>query len=336
MCDCLHAVSAFLRLTHFVHDVLPYTILHGAIQAVEQLVDDLARRLHRAGKISSLHEESGFDERLMKVEAESPHASVALHKNGVLPAGIQRVWDHRSLMAIAAQLLGQDVDIGGHPVWNLRCKTPEKLSLGQATVPWHQDNAYLDEESWDKLQVTAWVPLVPTNTTNGCMQVVKRAHLPGGTAMHACCVGDTWYVETTPKEIEAVLGADMDKDVVTCEVPLGGLLLLNNLIPHRSLPNLSRGIRWSLDLRWQRTEDPNGFHGLKPSVPMKSANVELNGSAVDFGSWASQDRQTAQIAALGAVEEDLDTTIAGPWMRTWPLLHHNRHTARVHVEPANM
>ena len=47
----------------------------------------------------------------------------------------------------------------------------------------------------------------------------------------------------------------------------------------------------------------------KPSVPMKSANVEQRERG-RFGSCI-QDRQTAQIAALGAVEEDLDTTIAG-------------------------
>lgn len=26
---------------------------------------------------------------------------------------------------------------------------------------------------------------------------------------------------------------DLDKDIVTCPVPYGGMLLLNNMIPHR-------------------------------------------------------------------------------------------------------
>ena len=130
------------------------------------------------------------------------------------------------------------MDIMGHPVWNLRCKTPERLSAGQATVPWHQDNSYLDEECWDKLQaiaaqgpqggpprdpalpqVTAWVPLVNTNLHNGCMQVVRGSHQAGVTANHACCVGGTWYTEVTPEELEATLGCDMSQDIITCEVP---------------------------------------------------------------------------------------------------------------------
>eukprot|EP00966_Prymnesium_polylepis_P227009 5252593-Prymnesium_polylepis.1 len=104
------------------------------------------------------------------------------------------------------------------------------------------------------------------------MQVVRGAHRSGGTATHACCVGGTWYTEITPEEIEATLGADMQSDVVTCEVPFGSVLLLNNLVPHRSLPNYSGGIRWSLDLRWQRADEPNGFHGLKESKLMKRAH----------------------------------------------------------------
>ena len=106
---------------------------------------------------------------------EQQHSGRPAADCGVLPVGIQRVWSHPTLMGVARQLLDPDGETGiaGHPVWNLRCKTPEQLSHGQATVPWHQDNAYLDEESWATLQVTAWVPLVDTNATNGCMQVVR-------------------------------------------------------------------------------------------------------------------------------------------------------------------
>lgn len=321
--------------------------MEEAISSVEQLVDDVAQRLHSKGKIHDTCDDASFDQRLIRLEEQFKHTSVLLHKNGVLPQGIQQVWAHPQLMAIATQILGSDRDIMGHPVWNLRCKTPENLSLGQATVPWHQDNAYLDEECWDKLQVTAWVPLVNTNLHNGCMQVVRGAHLSGITANHACCVGGTWYTEVTPEELEATLGCDMAKDVVTCEVPRGSVLLLNNLIPHRSMENNSNGVRWSLDLRWQRGGEPNGFNRVKDSVLMKSAGdfAAWNGQ-VDWGDWATVDRTGLQEKALSASERDaikeagqvedrydedpeLDTTISGPWMTNWNLIHHNRHTAKL-------
>jgi len=197
-----------------VHDIVPKEVLQGAVEAVKGLVDDVAQRLLKAGRIEDPCSSSDFCSRLIELEKQFPHAGVLLHKNGVLPPGIQDVWSHRNLMAVAEQLLGRSADIMGHPVWNLRCKTPENTSLGQATVPWHQDTAYLDEECWDKLQLTAWVPLVDATTINGCMQVVRKGHLSGITANHACCVGGTWYVEVTPEELEATLGCDMKQDVM--------------------------------------------------------------------------------------------------------------------------
>lgn len=328
-----------------VDGILPTNILEGAIDSVKHLVDDIADRLFSKGKIVDRCKDASFQQRLIQLEEQFKHANVLLHKNGVLPLGIQQVWAHSSLMAVANQILGSDNDIMGHPVWNLRCKTPENLSLGQATVPWHQDNAYLDEECWDKLQVTAWVPLVDTNTHNGCMQVVRGAHASGITANHACCVGGTWYTEVTPEELEATLGCDMGKDIVTCEVPLGSVLFLNNLIPHRSMANKSDGVRWSLDLRWQRGGEPNGFNRVKDSILMKPAGdfAEWDGK-VNWGDWATVERTSLQVKAMseedrstvkeagqseGRHDEDplLDTTISGPWMTNWKLIHHNRHTA---------
>ena len=58
--------------------------------------------------------------------------------------------------------------VPGHPVWNLRTKTPHN---DQTTVPWHQDNAYMDASSLYTFMPTAWIPLIDANVKNGCMQV---------------------------------------------------------------------------------------------------------------------------------------------------------------------
>ena len=46
----------------------------------------------------------------------------------------QDIWANERLLNVAEQLLGTS-DIIGHPVWNLRCKTPNSKAT---TVPWHQ------------------------------------------------------------------------------------------------------------------------------------------------------------------------------------------------------
>ena len=56
------------------------------------------------------------------------------------------------------------------------------------------------------------------------------------------------YVEIEEQEMENALRIGKVREVVTCEAPYGGMLLLNNCILHRSLENHSDKIYWSLDL----------------------------------------------------------------------------------------
>ena len=66
----------------------------------------------------------------------------------------------------------------------------------------------------------------------------------------------------------------------------------------RSLDNMSGQIRWSLDLRWQRPGEPNGFYGLKDCIPMAKSGDP--GFRLDWGAWAQQDRTPLQKVAVSA------------------------------------
>lgn len=294
--------------------------LDACRNAVDKLVDDLALKLYQAGKVKNLHKELGFNQRLTKLEEEFPGANIVLHKQGILPKAMQDLWSNERLLNAIEQLIGPE--IAGHPVWNLRTKTPQSAAT---TVPWHQDVAYLDEDSYNVLTPTAWIPLVDTNEENGCMQVVRKGHISGKVAKHECCAGPTWYVMLDEKEMEQTLGVNLKEDVVLCPVPYGGMLLINNLIPHQSLPNISNGIRWSLDLRWQNPEKPWGFYGLKEGVLMRSSKNPV--THIDWDSFNALDRNNLQSKAMSKVEDEFDTTISGPWMLRWEITHKNHHTA---------
>lgn len=59
-----------------------------------------------------------------------------------------------------------------------------------------------------------------------------------------------------------------------------------------SLPNVSKDIRWSLDLRWQRPDEPFGLWNLKPGVVMRSStDPKLK---PDWETFCSIDRTAAQ------------------------------------------
>jgi len=92
---------------------------------------------------------------------------------------------------------------------------------------------------------------------------------------------------------------DLERDRRTLPVRSGGLILFNNMIPHRSLPNMSEGIRWSLDLRWQKASEPGGLWGLKNGVVMRK------GSDPDFRvNWTEFDSVNRHIVQTEYIKGD--------------------------------
>jgi len=278
-------------------------------------VDDLAEDLYKNGKIKDKCESADFYHRLKLLEVQFPGLSVLLHRQGILSSPAQNVWTHKSLLGVAKQLLGPN--ISGHPAWNLRTKTPHE---SQGDVPWHQDSAYFDSDGDKTLILTAWVPLIDANVENGCMQVMKGGHKTGNIAPHTGCSGQTWHIEAVTNELPSFLGVSCDSDIVTVPTTMGSVLFLNNLIPHRSLPNLSDKIRWSFDFRYHKTGEPAGY-SMKPSIIL-SKQDDPN-YTIEWENWAKIDRTSLQ---AGKAEDKFETRIVGPWMERWPLTNHNRHT----------
>eukprot|EP00105_Crassostrea_gigas_P035415 XP_019919563.1 PREDICTED: uncharacterized protein LOC105320112 [Crassostrea gigas] len=59
--------------------------LNACRDAIKVLVDDLAKKLHDAGKITKLYKDLGLFERLSEIEKECPGANIMLHKIGSMP-----------------------------------------------------------------------------------------------------------------------------------------------------------------------------------------------------------------------------------------------------------
>lgn len=304
-----------------VEDFFTHDELDPCREDLKVLVDNLAQKLYNAGKIKKLYKEYGLFERLTEMEKDFPGANILVLKLGSMPKSFMDLWSNERLLNVMEQILGPD--IMGHPVWNIRSKTPQNEAT---TVPWHQDVGYLNNESYKVLQPTAWIPLLDTNEENGCLQMAVRGHKTGKVGTHQCCYGGTWYVMLEEEEMKRKLDIDLEKDLKICPVRYGGMLLFNNMIPHRSLPNLSNKIRWSLDLRWQRPTEPVGFYGLKEGILMRTSK-DTN-YQIDWESFNNIDRHTKQRESLGVdgdVDEEFDTTIQGPWMKKWEIVHMNRH-----------
>ena len=303
-----------------VRDLFTAAELQPVIDAIDEKVDALAERLFASGKISNKYQNEGFLTRLTALEQVFPGAAVLIHTGGILPKAFQDIWSSKKLLDIIEQILGPE--IVGHPVWNLRSKTPHNPL---ATVPWHQDTAYLAKGSENTFQPTAWIPLVDADEVNGCMQVIRFGDRTtpqppplgrgGGVYKHKLentrGNKDSWYLYIDEADLP-------EGEIVTCTMKKGSILLLNNLIPHRSTENYSDIIRWSIDLRWQKPGETSGMESVKEPILMRTARDP--NYKPDWEEWAVQSRQVGLHDVLAErdrpISED-DAKVSGPWMARW-------------------
>ena len=292
-----------------VRDQFTPAELQPVIAEIGGKVDRLARKLHGEGRLADLHEGAGFYQRLTLIERDCPGASVVLHAQGVLEPALAALWSHPRLLAIMQQLLGPD--IAGHPVWNLRCKTPDNPL---ATVPWHQDTAYLTPGSERTFQPTAWIPFLDATGLEGTLQFVRGSHRAGSVFPHHLereqggRSGSSWYLEVAESALP-------QGEVVTAEVPFGSLLLLNQLVLHRSTENRSERIRWSVDLRYQRPHEATGMDVIAPPVEFMRGGQRLD--PIDWRHYLGVNRAEKIEGFAVDTPDKVAASIRGPWMERW-------------------
>ncbi len=288
-----------------VRDFFKPEQLQPVVEWINGLVDRLAERLYAAGKIRNKHADEGFYTRLTKLEEEFPGAAVLIHIGGILGQALADLWASKGLLDIVEQILGPN--IAGHPVWNLRSKTPLNPLT---TVPWHQDTAYLTPGAERTLQPTAWIPFIDADAINGTLQVLRGGHRSGEVFRHrperTRGHEKSWYLLIADEDLP-------EGEVVRCEMPMGSLLLINQLIPHRSTENVSDKIRWSVDLRWQRPDEPSGFEKVKECILMRTARDPHY--RIDWTAWAAKNRVADAMDKKAA--DPFDSTVTGPWLRRW-------------------
>ncbi len=289
-----------------VPDLFTPAELQPVMDEISGLVDDLARDLRDAGKITETYADRSFFERLTCLERDFKGAAVLIHTRGQLGPKLAHLWSSPKLLDIVEQFIG--ADIAGHPVWNIRSKTPDTRLM---TVPWHQDTAYLSDGAETTLQPTAWIPFLDANAINGGLQVLRGGHKPARVARHRLenAVGDkkSWYLYIDEADLPP-------GDLVTCEMTFGSVLFLNQLIPHRSLENRSDKVRWSVDLRWQDPKLPSGDEGGSGVIVMRKASDPS--FTVDWDEWAAAQRRAYAIQR-GLSDKAFDTTVSGKWMQRW-------------------
>ncbi len=260
----------------------------------EALLDQLATQWWSEGKLAASYQDLPFAQRLTQVIRELGdscfyHFEISLPFSKITedspihlgPAAFNLLRSPRVLDAVQS-LIGPEIYC--HPAHHVRIKVPvEAVNQGindlTGTVTGHQDQAGTLPEADESNIVTAWLAINDATEANGCLMVIPGSHrgelLPHGPLPHG---GAGIPVEHLPSA-----------EFVPLPMPRGGAIFMTARTIHRSLPNVSDGIRWSVDARYMPIGRPTGrpfFPGFVGRSRLRP-QTELH----DSQAWANLWRQ---------------------------------------------
>ena len=235
-----------------VEDALDPAVFDLLRSEVEETVDAFAREALADGRLTDPHEEEPFERRLhrLAVQLDDPEPLLALVRGKMRSPGMFRVYTCEALLDMVESVIGPE--ILAHPQFNIRAKRPAE---DEGVVPWHQDLGYLERSAAETFMVNFWIPLVDATLENGCLEVIAGSHR-SELIEHQRGMGPAGNFKGVVDE-ELPPG-----EHVPCPVRTGGVLLIQHTTMHRSQPNVSDHIRWSLDLRYSHPDLPTGREGV--------------------------------------------------------------------------
>lgn len=234
-----------------VAELLSDEDLAPIVKALNDKVDQIAKGLLEDGLIDRDFAEEPFEYRLAKMFEGLTDADFLKYGRSWRDRhpGYFRFISNAKIINMVASLLGPEVF--ANPVYNSRPKVP---SVAAGAVPWHQDRSYWPGANANPV-ITVWIPLVDADEVNGCLRIWPRTQNTELLNHFAEQKTGTGYLEVS----ESDLGLKPMKRIQPVALPIkkGGAILFNDRCVHMSTPNLSDHVRWSVDLRYQPTDqDP--------------------------------------------------------------------------------
>ena len=244
-----YETEGYLVIPHLLTD----DDLTPAREAMQQKVSMIADGLLADGLITDKLEDLPFRTRLAALFANLTDTDFLKYGRSWrdrLPGYYDLMMNPIILDAVESLIGGE---LFANPVYNARPKVP-KVAAG--AVPWHQDKSYWPGANANPV-ITVWIPLVDSNLENGCLHLMPRTHTRRVLPFHNEQITGTGYLETDETHLPP--GAR----VLAMPLEAGGALLFNDRCLHMSTANNTDHVRWSVDLRYQPTDqDPMTKHGI--------------------------------------------------------------------------
>ncbi|RXZ76705.1 phytanoyl-CoA dioxygenase family protein [Paenibacillaceae bacterium] len=238
-------------------------------QAMTEKVSIIARDLIENGIITDPLIDDPFEHRLANIFNGLTDKQFLKYGRGWrdrLPGYYELLSNPKILNAVES-LIGPE--IFASPVYNVRPKVPR---VAAGAVPWHQDKSYWPGANANPV-ITVWISFVDATLENGCLHIKPRTHNTTLLEWHQEQYSSTGYTALHENQLG-------DTSTLPLPVKAGTAILFNDRLLHMSTPNLSDGVRWSVDLRYQPTDqDPmlqhgTGFLARSTRFPERVATLE--------------------------------------------------------------
>ncbi|MBO68805.1 MAG: hypothetical protein CL398_10910 [Acidiferrobacteraceae bacterium] len=260
-------IRQFRRDGYFIKgDLLPQTDLDPLIQDIEAGIEDALTSQELPSDITTTSS-NRFEKRLYELENQIEDGFFVRQSvtgKHLKTSGLLRLANNKRILDLVERLIGPEILF--HPQYNIQAKMPFECS---SKIPWHQDVWFLDREAQTTPMVNLWIPLVNTTLDNGCLELIQGSQTQG-LKNHQALVG-------YPEDHIGISNIDLPAgERIACPINKGAVLFFQHKTVHRSRPNRTDTIRWSVDLRYSDARRPTGRN-----VPGLLLRSEQSPSSVD-------------------------------------------------------
>ncbi|CAM5593039.1 phytanoyl-CoA dioxygenase family protein [Streptomyces abikoensis] len=163
----------------------------------------------------------------------------AVHRQLFAHRPVHALMHHPALLDLMADLTGCSEPLV-HPRKVIRAVHP-RPAAGSVVGGWHQDYPEIQGSAGT---LTAWTPLAPVGLGTGALALVPGSHRDGVLPLRLAPTGAGWEAATDPAAAR------------TAELRPGDILIFTAHTVHRGTPNTGRGLRMSVDVRYQCPSEP--------------------------------------------------------------------------------
>ena len=244
-----HLLHQFRRDGYFIREnLLPIIDLDPLIQDIEYGIEDTLKSKGLSTEITTTPS-TNFEKRLYWLEKQIEDGFFVRQSvtgKHLKTSGLLQLASNNRILDLVETLIGPEILF--HPQYNVQAKMPFERN---SQIPWHQDLWFLDREAEATPMANLWIPLVNATLDNGCLELIQGSQ-GQGLKNHQALAG-------YPEDHIGVSATNLPAgERIACPLNKGGALVFQHKTVHRSRPNLTDSIRWSVDIRYSDARKPTG------------------------------------------------------------------------------